>query len=162
MNILRDQLLKTKIRNGFHFQLGRKRATWVSLTSCACSWESTENCRRAQRSAGFGQLALGGQHFRIHRLIDDPTCSRTGEALFLTLNKALEHGMIGDDKDFFKEGLRDRSGRTLSLSESYESKVGFRAAMQATVGNRTAAEGALLKHTRSRQHPRKCWFFAIA
>ena len=53
MNILRDQIRKTKIRNGFRFQLGRKRATWVSPVACACSWESTENCPRAQRSAGF-------------------------------------------------------------------------------------------------------------
>ena len=33
--------------------------------------------------------------------------SDVGEALFLTLNKALEHGMIGDDKDFFEKGLRE-------------------------------------------------------
>ena len=32
------------------------------------------------------------------------------EALFLTLNKALEHGIIGDDKDFFREGLREVEG----------------------------------------------------
>ena len=36
--------------------------------------------------------------------------SDIGEALFLTLKKALEHGMIGDDKDFFKEGLREVKG----------------------------------------------------
>ena len=38
--------------------------------------------------------------------------SDVGEALFLTLNKALEHGMIEDDKaeDFFKEGLREVEG----------------------------------------------------
>ena len=68
-----------------------------------------------------------------------------GEALFLTLNKALEHGMIEDEKDFFKEGLREVEAGTLSLSDSYESKVGFRTTMQATVGNRTAAKGALLE-----------------
>ena len=62
MNIPRGQIRKAKIRNGFRFQLGRKRAIWVSLGSWACSLESTENCRRAQRSAGFvvWHLALCG------------------------------------------------------------------------------------------------------
>ena len=32
------------------------------------------------------------------------------KALFLTLNKALEQDMIEDDKDFFKEGLREVEG----------------------------------------------------
>ena len=31
------------------------------------------------------------------------------KTLFLTL-KALEQGMIGDDKDFFREGLREMEG----------------------------------------------------
>ena len=47
------------------------------------------------------------------------------EALFLTLNKALEHGIIGDDKDFFREGLREVSGRTLSFSDRYRTKRKF-------------------------------------
>ena len=36
--------------------------------------------------------------------IDQRSCmqSDVGKALFLTLNKALEQGMIGDDKDFFQ------------------------------------------------------------
>ena len=38
------------------------------------------------------------------------TQSDVGKALFLTLNNALEHGMIGDDKDFFREGLRKVEG----------------------------------------------------
>ena len=33
-----------------------------------------------------------------------------GKALFLTSNKAVEHGLIGDNKDFFKEGLREVEG----------------------------------------------------
>ena len=33
-----------------------------------------------------------------------------GKALFLTLGKALEQGMIGEDKHFFKEGLREVEG----------------------------------------------------
>ena len=36
--------------------------------------------------------------------------SDVGEALFITLNKALEHGMIEDDKDSFKEGLCEVEG----------------------------------------------------
>ena len=66
MNILRDQILKTIIRNGFRFQLGQKRATWVSLAACDCSTccESTETVdvrsgllRRVHVAAG---PALGG------------------------------------------------------------------------------------------------------
>ena len=36
--------------------------------------------------------------------------SDVGKALFLTSNKAVEHGLIGDDKDFFREGLREVEG----------------------------------------------------
>ena len=33
------------------------------------------------------------------------------KALFLTSNKVVEHGLIGDDKDFFREDLREVEGR---------------------------------------------------
>ena len=54
----------------------------------------------------------------FHRLaLPDPSIDRRScmqldvrKALFLTLNKALEQGMIGDDKDFFREGLREVEG----------------------------------------------------
>ena len=54
------------------------------------------------------QLALGSSG-SIVRLTILHAVGRRG-ALFLTLNKALEHGMIEDDKDFFKEGLREVEG----------------------------------------------------
>ena len=56
-------------------------------------------------AAGPWRLALPD----AYRSIDDPTCSRTSgsKALFLTSNKAVEHGLIRDDKDFFREGLRE-------------------------------------------------------
>ena len=36
--------------------------------------------------------------------------SDVGKALITALNKALEQGMIGDNKDFFREGLRKVEG----------------------------------------------------
>ena len=56
--------------------------------------------------------------------IDRRSCMQSDveEALFLTLNKSLEQAMIGDDKDFFREGLREVEGY-LSLSDRYKAKV---------------------------------------
>ena len=36
--------------------------------------------------------------------------SDVGKALTLTSNKAVEHGLIGEEKDFFREGLREVEG----------------------------------------------------
>ena len=57
-------------------------------------------------AAGPWQLALPDPSFNWRSYMQ----SDVGEAQFLTLNKALEHGMIEDDKDFFKEGLREVEG----------------------------------------------------
>ena len=77
-----------------------------------CSWELTKTacaaiCRLRRVAAGL-----------LHRLaLPDPSIDRRScmqldvrKALFLTLNKALEQDMIEDDKDFFKEGLREVEG----------------------------------------------------
>ena len=64
--------------------------------------------------------------------------------------------MIGDDKDYFREGLHMRKvKRHLSLSnnDTSKAKVWFRAAMPVAAGNRSAAaEGAFLEHLRSRRN----------
>ena len=49
------------------------------------------------------------------RSIDDRTCTRTsglrtGGLCFLLLGKSLQQGIIGDDKDFCREGLRKVQG----------------------------------------------------
>ena len=44
------------------------------------------------------------------------------KALFLTLSKALQLGMIGHDTDFFRKRLCEVEGH-LSLSDKYEAKV---------------------------------------
>ena len=79
--------------------------------------------------------------------------SDIGKALFLTLKKALEQGMIGDDKDFsgkvclkWKDTEFERQVRSESLIPR-----GDAIHAQATVSNRNAAEGAFLEQPRSRQ-----------
>ena len=71
-------------------------------------------------------------------------------------SRDLEQGMIGDDKDFFGEGQREVEGH-LSLRDNHTStaKVWFRAAMQAVVGNLSAAEGDFFEHPRSQQNTQR-------
>ena len=71
--------------------------------------------------------------------------SDIGKALFLTLKKALEQGMIGDDKDFsgkvcvkWKDTEFERQVRSESLIPRGDAIYA-----QATVSNRNVAEGAL-------------------
>ena len=78
--------------------------------------------------------------------------SDIGKALFLTLKKVLEQGMIGDDKDFsgkvclkWKDTEFERQVRSESLIPR-----GDAIHAQATVSNRNAAEGAFLEQPRSR------------
>ena len=72
------------------------------------------------------------------------------KALFLTLNKALAQGMIGDDKDFlgkvcvkWKDTEFERQVRSESLIPRGEAS------------NRSASEGALLEHPRGQQTPQE-------
>ena len=77
--------------------------------------------------------------------------------LFLTLKKALEQGMIGDDKDFsgkvclkWKDTEFERQVRSESLILRCDATHA-----QATVSNRNAAEGAFLEQPRSQQTPQE-------
>ena len=153
MNISRDQIRKTKIRNGFRFQLRRNRAIWVSLAACACRWESTENCRRAQRdlqvsSCGTWPFAVSSSGSIDRSTILHAAESDVGRALFLTLKKALAQGMIGDDKDFtgkvcvkWKDTEFERQARSESLIPRRE----------LSSSNREVDK-----------HPRKGWFYALS
>ena len=83
--------------------------------------------------------------------------SDIGKALFLTLKKALEQGMIGDDNDFsgkvcvkWKDTEFERQVRSESLIPR-----GDAIHAQAIVSNRNAAEGVFLEQPRSRQTPQE-------
>ena len=84
-----------------------------------------------------------------------------GKALFFTLKKALEQGMIGNDKDFSGKVCVKWKGTEFEqqVEVRSESLIRFREAMQfirkRTVSNRNTAEGALLEQRRSRQTPQK-------
>ena len=89
--------------------------------------------------------------------------SDVGKALFLTLKKALEQGMIGDDKDFsgkvcvkWKDTEFERQVRSASLIPR-----GDAIHAQATVSNLSAAEGALLEQPRSRQTPQEVLILCV-
>ena len=58
-------------------------------------------CRLRRVAAGPWRLALPDASIDRRSFMQ----SDVGKALFLTSNKAVEHGLIGDDKDFFREGL---------------------------------------------------------
>ena len=75
--------------------------------------------------------------------------------MFLTLKKALEQGMIGDNKDFSgKVAWKDNKFERQVRSESLIPR-GDAIHAQVTVSNRTAAEGTLLEQPRSRQTPQE-------
>ena len=81
--------------------------------------------------------------------------SDIGKALFLTLKKALEQGMIGDNKDFsgkvcvkWKDTEFERQVRSESLIPRGDA---IHAQATVCVSNRSAAEGAVLEQPRSRQ-----------
>ena len=163
MNILRPQIRKTKIRNAFHFPIGRKRATWVSMAGCDCSWESTENCQRAQRYAGFvvWHLALC---VSTSGSIDRLTILHAAAVVRQNFRKALflEQGTIGDDKDFsgkvcvkWKDSEFERQVRSESLNP-----LSSRRCKQpsATVARRRGSSPRATE--KSTNTPRKCWFFA--
>ena len=85
--------------------------------------------------------------------------SDIGKALFLTLKKALEQGMIGDDKDFsgkvcakWKDTEFERQVRSESLIPRGDA---IHAQSTVSCSNRDAAEGALLEQPRSRQTPQE-------
>ena len=83
--------------------------------------------------------------------------SDIGKALFLTLKKALEQGMIGDDKDFSGKVCVKWKETEFERHVGRESLIpcGDAIHAQATVSNRNAAEGALLEQPRSRQTPQE-------
>ena len=108
----------------------------MSLAAChaACSWESTENHENCRRSRSDLQASsCGTWPFAVSTSgsIDPSTILRTtykqsdvGKALFLTLKKALEQDMIGDDKDFSgKVCVKWKDTEFWSLSDRYEAKV---------------------------------------
>ena len=142
MNILRDHIRKTKIRHGFCFHLGRKRATWFSLAACDCSWESTENCRSTCAAiCNLRRVAAGLLRFAF----PDPSIDRrsymhaagrmSGRLCFLrSMNKAL-----GDDKDFFRERSA-WSGRTLELERHLGRKRKFDSARRCKAVDSPATE----------------------
>ena len=78
--------------------------------------------------------------------------SDIGKALFLTLKKALEQGMIGDDKDLSGKVCVKWKDTEFERQVQSESLIpcGDAIHAQATVSNRKAAEGA-----RSRQTPQE-------
>ena len=111
------------------------------------------------------QAGVAPDHLRL--ALSDPSIGRPsymqsdiGKALFLTLKKALEQGMIGDDKDFsgkvclkWKDTEFERQVRSESLIPP-----GDAIHAQATVSNRNAAEGAFLASSNREvdKHPTKC------
>ena len=94
--------------------------------------------------------------------LPDPSINRryykqsdVGKALFLTLKKAIEQGMIAEDKHFsgkvcvkWKDTEFERQVRSESLIPR-----GNAIHAQATVRNRSAAEGALLDQPKDRPTP---------
>ena len=105
MDILRDQIRKKKIRNGFRFQLGRKR---VSPVACACSWESTaaidvrSDLHASSRGTWLFAVSTSGSIDRstILLLVVHAIGHREGSVSYVEESSCLEQGMIGDDKDF--------------------------------------------------------------
>ena len=83
--------------------------------------------------------------------------SDVGKALFLTLKKALEQGLIGDNKDFLGKVCVKWKDTEFERQVHSESLVprGDAIHAQATVSNRSAAEGAVLEQRRSRQTPQE-------
>ena len=78
------------------------------------------------------------------------------KALFLTLNKALAQGMIGDDKDFlgkvcvkWKDTEFERKVRSESLIP------------RGDASNRSVLKGALLERPRSRQTPQEALILCL-
>ena len=72
---------------------------------------------------------------------------------FLRWTKLLSMAWLETTRIFFREGLREMEGHLrLSNNDTSNAKIWFRAAMQAAVGNRSAAEGSFLEHPRSRQN----------
>ena len=85
MNILRDQIRKTKIRNGFRFQLDERErresrqlivpqrqlgVDRLELSTCAAI------CRLRRVAPGHLRLALSDPSSSRHRSVDDPTSVR--------------------------------------------------------------------------------------
>ena len=82
--------------------------------------------------------------------IDRSMQSDVGRAMFLTLKKALEQGMIGDDKDFSGKACVKWNDTEFERQVRSESLIPRSDALlaQATVSNRSAGEGALFERPR--------------
>ena len=110
-------------------------------------------CRLRHAAAGPFAVCISGSIDRSTIL----QAVNVGKALFLTLKKALEQGLIGDNSDFlgkvclkWKDSEFERQVRSVSLIPR-----GDAIHAQATVSNRSAVEGAVLEQLRSQQTPRE-------
>ena len=95
------------------------------------------------------------------RRVQGSRTSGIGKALFLTLKKALEQGMIGGDKDFSGKVCvkwKDTEFERLTGTQrKFDSAWPDAIHAQATAGgrNRSAADEAVLEQPRSRQTPQE-------
>ena len=133
----------------------------MSLPSCLCLQFGVDR-KLSTCAAIFMLRRVAPGHLRL--ALSDPSIGRRsymqsdiGKALFLSLKKALEQGMIGDDKDIsgkvclkWKDTEFERQVRSESLIPR-----GDALHEQTTVSNRNAAEGAFLEQPRSRQTPQE-------
>ena len=165
MNIFRDQIRKTKIRNGFRFQLGRKESD-VSLASCLCLHRlqlgadrklstCAAICRLRRVAPGHLRLALPdpsiGRWSDLHAI-----GHREGSVSYVEESSWAGHGWRR--QGLFREGPREVEGHWVwatGTKRKFDSARRCNSCANNRVSNRNAAEGALLEQARSRQTPQE-------